>query len=368
MQAGRDVVTRDTVSIRKEFSNQPETREQLPFLPTHGGQVKAVMRHFLDAPRPFIDLSTGINPNAYPLTMPSLVSLTRLPEQDEEDDLRVAAAAAYSVSDPALVASGPGSQSLISLLPRILHANRACILGPTYSGHETAWLQAGISVRKFTDFGDLESQASQPGTVCVVCNPNNPDGRSLSAKILAALADRCAASGNYLVVDEAFADFDGESVASALPHPGLIVLRSFGKTYGLPGVRLGFLISAEPIAQRARDLLGSWPVSGLAIAAGRQALRDTAWLECAQLTARRARARLDGMLHNAGFNSKGDSCLFTLVETEHAMKVWLHLCRQGIVTRFFVGRTNFLRVGLPDGEAAWARTECALRLWREQAL
>lgn len=360
-------MTEDTSSSRKEASSRTETREQFPPLPAHGGQVKAIMRHFPEAQRPFIDLSTGVNPNAYPLTMPSPASLTRLPEQDEEDDLRAAAAAAYGVSDPSMVASGPGSQSLISLLPRILNANRACILGPTYSGHETAWLQAGVPVSKFSNFFGLESQASQPGAICIVCNPNNPDGRSFSAEMLVALADRCATYGNYLVVDEAFADLEGESVANALPHPGLIVLRSFGKTYGLPGVRLGFLISAEPLAQRARDLLGSWPVSGLAIAAGRQALLDTDWLERARLTARRARARLDGILRNAGFDSKGDSSLFTLVETEHAMKVWLHFCRQGIVTRFFDGRANVLRVGLPDGDEAWARLEHALHLWREHA-
>ncbi|MBB2188397.1 threonine-phosphate decarboxylase [Gluconacetobacter azotocaptans] len=330
----------------------------------HGGQVRAIMRHFPDAPRPFIDLSTGINPQTYPLAMPSLQTLARLPETDEEDDLREAAAAAYGAADPDMVATGPGSQSLISLLPRIVTASSACILGPTYSGHATAWQQSGMAVRNVVDPDDLVRQSAEPGTVCIVCNPNNPDGRILSAAILRDLADRCASHGNHLVVDEAFADFDGESLIPALPHPGLIVLRSFGKTYGLPGVRLGFLLASPETAERTRNLIGAWPVGSLALAAGRQALRDARWLDRARLAASRAKDRLTGLLEAAGLRHEGHARLFTLLRTDDAPELWAHLCRHGIATRRFSAQPDALRLGLPGDEQAWVRLDHALHAWR----
>ncbi|MBB2174851.1 threonine-phosphate decarboxylase [Gluconacetobacter johannae] len=334
--------------------------------PAHGGQVRAIMRHFPDAPRPFIDLSTGINPDSYPLDMPAPQVLARLPEADEEDDLRAAAAAAYGAADPAMVAAGPGSQSLMSLLPRVISASAACILGPTYSGHATAWRQAGAAVREVFDPDGLMRQSAQPGTVCIVCNPNNPDGRILPATMLRDLADRCASHGNHLVVDEAFADFDGESLIPALPHPGLIVLRSFGKTYGLPGVRLGFLLASPETAERARNLIGAWPVGSLALAAGRQALRDRQWLEHARLTASRAHDRLARLLDGAGLRHVGQARLFTLVRTDGAPDLWAHLCRHGIVTRIFDTQPDALRLGLPGTEEAWTRLDGALRTWRRK--
>ncbi|MBO1325707.1 threonine-phosphate decarboxylase CobD [Acetobacter sp. TBRC 12305] len=330
----------------------------------HGGQVRAIMRLFPHAPRPFIDLSTGINPQAYPLEMPSLGALTRLPEADEEDDLRVAAAAAYNAAHPDMIASGPGSQSLISLLPRIVSASCACILGPTYSGHATAWRQAGADVWNTPDLQDLLRRARVPGTVCIVCNPNNPDGRMIPHSVLRELAERCASHGNHLIVDEAYADFDGQSLIPALPHPGLIVLRSFGKTYGLPGVRLGFLVASPALVARTRNLLGAWPVSTVALAAGRQALLDTRWLEQARLAACRAKNRLNGLLAASGLYHEGQARLFTLLRTEGAQELWAHLCRHGIITRRFEALPDALRLGLPGDEHGWARLAQALHVWR----
>ncbi|MBB2181008.1 threonine-phosphate decarboxylase [Gluconacetobacter tumulicola] len=343
------------------------TRQEPARPEAHGGQVRAIMRHFPNAPRPFIDLSTGINPQTYPMTMPSLQTFARLPEADEEDDLREAAAAAYGAVDPDMVATGPGSQSLISLLPRLITASSACILGPTYSGHAIAWQQSGATVRNVVDSDDLARQSTEPGTVCIVCNPNNPDGRILPAAMLREFADRCASHGNHLVVDEAFTDFDGESLIPALPHPGLIVLRSFGKTYGLPGIRLGFLLSSPETAKRTRDLVGAWPVGSLALAAGRQALRDGRWLNLARQTASRAKDRLTALLEATDLRHEGHARLFTLVRTDAAPDLWIHLCRHGIATRRFSTQPDALRLGLPGDEEAWARLDHALRAWHAKS-
>lgn len=335
-------------------------------LPTHGGQVRAVMAHFPEAPRPAYDLSTGISPYAYPVQMPAPEVLARLPEEDEEADLQAAAAFAYGLTSPAFVVAGAGSQSLIALLPRLLPAQRVCLLGPTYSGHAQAWRLQGVPVQQVTDPAALEQAATQPGTVCVVCNPNNPDGRLLSAGWLHTLAETCAAHGTVLVVDEAFADFEQESVAPLLPHPALLVLRSFGKTYGLPGVRLGFLLASPELAAQVRAVLGSWPVGSLGLAAGRQALRDTAWLHTTRAQARAAHIRLTGLLDAAGLHHIGQASLFTLVLDAQAPALWRHFCSYGLVTRIFADQPGRLRLGLPASEPAWSRLETALQAWAAQ--
>lgn len=336
---------------------------ELP-VPSHGGQVQAVMRHFVGAPEPFIDLSTGINPVAYPLVWPDPKTLQRLPEEGEEQALQKVAARAYGVPTPDMVVTGAGSQSLIALLPRLLGARRACVLGPTYSGHGQAWEHNGVPWSGAEHVQQVRQAAQQAGTACVICNPNNPDGRLLNMQDLAALAEQCAKAGSWLVVDEAFGDFATHSVASLLPHPALVVLRSFGKSYGLPGVRLGFLLAAPALAQKARSLLGSWPVGAVALAAGTQALADTHWVQQAAQKARLAHARLVEMLHGAGLAWRGQATLFTLVDTPHAYGLWVHLCRHGIVTRRFAGCSHSLRIGLPANEAEWTRLACALKAWQ----
>jgi cobalamin biosynthetic protein CobC len=133
---------------------------------------------------------------------------------------------------------------------------------------------------------------------------------------LAALATELARKGGVLVVDEAFADLEGTgvSVAPLLPHPGLVVLRSFGKTYGLAGVRLGFLLASPALAGRVRMALGPWAVSGPAVAVGTRALGDLAWREQAAARLAADAARLDGVLRAAGLRPVGGTRLFRLFE------------------------------------------------------
>lgn len=357
------------------LSMVPVTPHSLPLesvsLPAHGGQVRAVMAHFPAAPKPYYDLSTGISPYTYPVSLPEPAVLARLPEEDDEADLQAAAAFAYGLSSPAMVVAGAGSQSLIALLPRLLACllpslrpvRRVCLLGPTYSGHAQSWHLQGVPVDLVMDPAALDHAACHPGTVCVVCNPNNPDGRLLSAEWLHCLADRCAENENFLIVDEAFMDFEEKSVAHLLPHRALFVLRSFGKSYGLPGVRLGFLLASPERAAQARALLGSWPVGSLGLAAGRQALRDVTWLHTARAQARAAHSRLTGLLEWAGLPHIGQVSLFTLVLYPDAPALWTHFCQYGIVTRIFADQPGRLRMGLPASEAAWLRLEAALWAW-----
>ncbi len=312
---------------------------------------------FPGAPEPFLDLSTGINPVPYPLPNFAPDCFTRLPEPESEAALLSAAAAAYGAIDPSLLAAAPGTQILIDLLPRLWPAASVAVLGPTYAEHAHAWRKLGASVATVADIAALEG-----ANVAVVCNPNNPDGRRIPPDRLLALADRLHAHGGLLVVDEAFADLedDGLSLAGALPHPAIVVLRSFGKTYGLAGVRLGFALAAPKRAMRIRDALGPWAVSGPAITVGCVALGDRNWLEATKARLERDRSRLDAILALAGLRVIGGTLLFRLGESPSASAIFQHLGHAGILVRRFDAQPAWLRVGLPGAPEAWQHLEAAI--------
>ncbi len=296
--------------------------------------------------------------------MPALPSaaFTRLPEPEDEAELCRLAAAAYGAASAQQVVAAPGSQILISLLPAVLGCRTAVVLGPTYGEHASSWAASGAPVVEVADAGGLSAQV-QPGTALVLCNPNNPDGRRLGRQPLARLAARCAAEGAVLVVDEAFADLEPDvpQAASLLPSPGLVVLRSFGKTYGLAGIRLGFLLADPPVTTRMRTLLGPWAVGGVAIAAGRQALADPAWRDRSGPVLQAEADRLDRLLAEAGMVPAGGTRLFRLATRPDAPALFRHLGRRGLLARHFPAQPTWLRFGLPPDEAAWERLQAALR-------
>ena len=195
----------------------------------------------------------------------------------------------------------------------------------------------------------------------IICNPNNPDGRRFDADTLLELARKRTGNG-LLVVDESFADLEGEglSLAPHLPQPGLLVLRSLSKGYGLGGVRLGFALADPDIAASIRAALGPWPVSGPAIDIGLSALADRAWLEAAKQQLAQDVTRLDGMLRGAGLTVIGGTLLFRLAECAEASSLYQRLGEAGILVRSFDYRPDWLRFGIPGGEEEWRRLADAL--------
>ncbi len=325
----------------------------------HGGRLAEARRLFPDAPEPILDLSTGINPVAYPLPPLQAELFTRLPEPEQVEALERTAAAAYGVAGREMVVAAPGTQILIDLLPRLWRFSPVAVLGPTYAEYARSWARAGCRVACVADFASLH----EAGTA-VVCNPNNPDGRRIPADRLVDLADRLAARRGILVIDEAFADFEGKNVslATALPHPAVIVLRSFGKAYGLAGLRLGFALAAPERATAIREALGPWAVSGPAIAIGQLALSDKVWLSAAAARLARDARLLDTCLTGAGLRVRGGTALFRLAETEDAAVAFLRLGRAGIFVRRFRERPAWLRFGVPCRESDIERIGLALRV------
>ena len=316
----------------------------------HGGDLGEARRLFPGAPEPFIDLSTGINPVPYPLPGLPATLWQRLPAAAAEEALLATARDAYSVPESAGIVAAPGTQILIDLVPRLMPPGTTAVLGPTYGEHAAAWARAGHAVR------DVATTAEAQGAdVFVLVNPNNPDGRILPPEDLAALAGRA----RLLVVDEAFADFTPDvSVIPTLP-PATLVLRSFGKTYGLAGLRLGFAVGEKALTGRLASALGRWPVAGPALTVGTKALADDAWLAAASRDRAADAARLDAMLARIG-TIVGGTALYRLVETNEAPAWFSRLGAAGIYVRRFADRPHLLRFGLPGDEAAWRRLAALL--------
>jgi cobalamin biosynthetic protein CobC len=313
----------------------------------HGGDLGAVMRRFPDAPKPWLDLSTGINPVPYPVGALAEEAWSRLPSRDDEHALLAAAARRYGVRDVAMILAAPGTQALIQILPRLVPTSRVAVLGPTYEEHEACWARHGHDVQVVDDV----SRASGADVVVVV-NPNNPTGTILKT---------LAPPNRLLVVDEAFIDFlpAEASLAGTLP-PRTIVLRSFGKTYGLAGLRLGFAIAEREVIQRLRGELGPWAVSGPALAIGRRALADDDWLSATRERLVADSARLDGVLRAAGFEILGGTVLFRLARHPSAALFISRLAQHGIHVRAFAHSPDRLRFGLPGSDEAFRRLAAAL--------
>ena len=282
---------------------------------------------------------------------------SRLPMRSETGALLAAATTRYRVANPGMIVAAPGTQALIQLLPRLVPASHVAIVGPTYGEHEVCWARQGHRVAVVRDLDHIGS-----ADVVVVVNPDNPTGRVISVSVLRAVASALAKRNGLLVVDEAFVDVlpDAASIASDLPA-ATIVLRSFGKIYGLAGLRLGFAIAETSVARRIGAELGPWAVSGPALRIGTAALGDAQWL--VETTARLSsdQRRLDAMLEAAGFAVLGGTPLFRTTRHYDAIKVVERLGHHGIHVRAFPHEPQWLRFGLPGDSLAWDRLAGALR-------
>jgi cobalamin biosynthesis protein CobC len=324
---------------------------------SHGGDLGIARRLFPGAPEPFIDLSTGINPQSYPLARFSPTALARLPEQDALTAIAAAAAKAYGAPSAEHVVVAPGSQILLPLVASLVSPARAAVVSPTYPELARAAKLAGHDVKTVESIGHAGD-----AKLVIVANPNNPDGRRLTRAALLKLAPDLRRQGGLLVVDEAFMDVvpPGESLAADVAGGNVVVLRSFGKFFGLPGLRLGFALTAPPLARRLSAILGPWPVSALALAIGTQALADTAWIERTRKNVAIAATSLDAILAGAGLEVIGGTDLFRLVRSEAAPALFQHLGRAGIYLRTFPDNRTWLRFGLPAPASARKRLKKAL--------
>ena len=324
----------------------------------HGGDLtEAIARHG-GAPASWLDLSTGINPWPWPIPQHLPESIwQRLPSCAETEVLLDAARKAYGVPAGAGIAAGSGTQALIQLLPYLAAPGPVAIVGPTYSEHAAAWRNAGHPVIAIESLDACPESAVH----AVVVNPNNPNGRITDHAALTRVSARLKACGGWLVVDEAFADVAPAISAAALcAELTVVILRSFGKFYGLAGLRLGFAIAAPDTIGRISAALGPWPCSGPALLIGRGALGDQPWADQTHGKLEQQARQLDQVLMKAGFTITGGTPLFRLARHPHASKLHTALARRHIWCRSFDWADDLLRFGLPPDAAGLDRLAVAL--------
>ena len=298
-----------------------------------------------------MDLSTGINPRAYPVPALPPEVWQRLPEAN--DGLEAAAAAYYGSASLLPVA---GSQAAIQALPACFPPGRAVTLAPTYAEHPHAWREHALCALPAAAIADAVDSAD----TLLLVQPNNPDAQRFPREQLLAWRARLAARGGRLIVDEAFLDAEpGDSLVPLAGEPGLVVLRSVGKFFGLAGARVGFVFAEADLLARLADRLGPWAVSGPARAVTAAALADRSWQEAARRRLNADSARLAALLDRHGLAGGGGTALFQWRPTPDAVAIHARLAEQAILTRLFETPAG-LRFGLPGPETEWERLAAAL--------
>lgn len=333
-------------------------RHELPVeVNDHGGSLTRARCLFPNAPTPWIDLSTGINPHSYPLPVMPATIFSALPETERLAELNIAAAAFYGAPSPWSMVAAPGTQILLPYVMELAAPGLAVVLSPAYAEHARTAGLVGHHVDETHDFLRLAE-----ANIAIVVNPNNPDGRVVPRVRLLELADHLAARGGLLIVDEAFMEVgpQGESVSPDAGRPGLVVLRSFGKFFGLAGLRLGFALAQPEVAARLAARLGPWAVSGPALECGIAAFKDRDWHSALSRRLGAEAARLDSLLARHHLHVAGGTSLYRFVRTSRAGVLFDALGRDGILIRNFEAMPDALRFGLPGDEGAFTRLDAAL--------
>lgn len=318
----------------------------------HGGRLDAARAWFGKTRESWIDLSTGINPWPWPGAGDSMPDWHALPSIEMLRQMEEKAARYFGV-DPQHICALPGSEIGLRLLTAVLPLP-GFHLGPAYRSHSEIFPNA-YSMEKD------ERCTVSPHSI-LLANPNNPDGRVFSAARMREWLKHTQQTGSWLIVDEAFADVRAEiSLAGEVGDESrLIIFRSFGKFFGLAGVRLGFVLGPSRIVDMYRRLMGDWPIHAAGLAIGMAAYDDKAWIGNTRVALDKGACRLDEMLRGRGLEPIGGCPLFRLIETAKARPLFEHLAERAILTRPFDYAPNWLRIGLPGDESAWDRLEKAL--------
>lgn len=322
----------------------------------HGGNLHDAVLHFGRAREDWLDLSTGINPQGYPAPPLAGNVWHRLPETSVA---LVEAAKKYYGAPQILPVAG--TQMAIQALPRLRSPSRVAVAAPSYAEHAHHWGQHGHALQQIP-YADLEAAVSEVD-VMVVCNPNNPTGATIAPELLLSWADQLAKRNGWLIVDQAFVDVTPNiSVTRWSDRPGLIVLHSLGKFFGLAGLRLGFVAAHPDVLALLENTLGPWTVSSAAQQIGCAALRDAHWQDAMRVHLRTSGQRLHALLREHGINATGSAMYQWWPEAEPDV-FWQYMAEQGIWVRLFRDAARGIRLGLPPDALGWQRLTRALEQW-----
>ncbi|MCV6574222.1 MAG: threonine-phosphate decarboxylase CobD [Cohaesibacter sp.] len=330
----------------------------------HGGDLGSAIKVYGGTKEDWLDLSTGINRRSYPFNNKlALADCRDLPSQADLQACLQAARLAYQCPDHIAMTAAAGTQILINSLPHLIRPTHCFLYEPTYSEHRTAMELANIACSSLPIGADIKQQAIPSRSCVVLVNPNNPDGKAWQTTELLALASHLRQSDSFLIVDEAFGDVTPEQ--SLVPHleavSNVVILRSFGKFFGLAGIRLGFALGPKGLMDQLTAFHGPWSVSSMALKIGQQALSDLAWQEQERDLLEHWSERLQSCLLEHGFSPYGGTSLYQLIEHQDAKHLHEHLAKNHIWSRIFSYQKKWLRLGIPTDEQEFTRLQTALK-------
>ena len=354
------------------------TSSRTPAPINHGGAIDAAARKYGIPAEEWLDLSTGINPCPYQVDDIPAIQWQRLPLASELAALGDAACAYYGIPDPAYLACAPGTQALIQTIPFWIRdhvdVSAVHIMGPTYGEHARCWDRAGHICHIHETAADARLNHAKrllasagPGTVIIIVNPNNPDGGLIPVKDICELSRLARLADSWLIIDEAFMDCQPDqsicSMIADLPHT--LVLRSFGKFFGLAGIRLGCVVMAPDLVTSLSERIGPWAIPGPTMVVGAQAFSDTQWQQQSRTRLTADAARLDDLItKNSRLALSGGTDLFRYYDGSDCVALADHLGHRGILVRLFDHDANKVRFGLPGTDADWKRLEDAMTDWQ----
>ena len=310
----------------------------------HGGDLDRAIACHGGTRNGWLDLSTGINPNPYPIPQIPRSSWTALPDRIAFAAIEDAARTFWNIPEDAEVVIASGASALIAAMPSIAPVGAVHVSSPTYNEHAAAFRAAQFHVEET----GLPSPAARTR---VVVHPNNPDGR---------LHDLSPREDCLTIIDESFADVGAASHVRHTNHASTIVLKSFGKFWGLAGLRLGFAICSAENARILRQHLGPWAASGPALIIGAQALSDHDWADETRAQLSSMTGHLDRLMKMSGATIVGGTTLFRLYAVDDGLAVQKTLARHHIWTRVFEGYPHWIRLGLPADASGLERIARAL--------
>ena len=306
----------------------------------HGGDLDRAVMEFGGKKSEWIDLSTGINPNFYPVDSIENIDIHTLPSKDDIKNLKDVAKKFYHTNGFLNVLSG--AQAAINLLPYLFPSGDVSIIEPTYNEYKQTFLNTNWKVNIVHNLKKMEGS-----TIAIICNPNNPDGKIFYQDDLIKLSKKV----DLLVIDESFMDlYPSLSMSNIINKntKNIIILKSFGKFFGLAGVRLGFIISGKDISEKIENLIGPWQVSNPAIIAGIQALKDDVWIKNNIQKLKKYAYKLDILANQLNWRLVGGTYLYRLYETDSSIETQKKLAQKKIWSRIFSYSNNWIRLGIPS--------------------
>lgn len=342
-------------TLASSFQEQPFKQViNPPSKPKHGGNALAMCKQYGIDPADCIDLTAAINPNPYPIPDIPASVWQQLPQ--EHDGLEEAAAAYYGLGlrrnsgNPTQLHEHfmmvPGSSWAIHALPDCLgepQRNTVWVPAQGFAEHKYAWQKNGFNVQTYEQSEEhLGQELSsienlKAGDIFVLINPNNPTTQLYDKATVLKLLKIIENLSGYLIVDEAFMDCTPEHSVIQTQSDALIVMRSFGKFFGLAGTRLGAIKANPTIIKKLKEELPPWAINAPARYIAKCAYADSQWQQQARLDLKQAGDQFGEVLE---FISQflpdfqlEKAVLFQTLYSSHAKKLHKHLASKGIFTR-----------------------------------